>query len=75
MKYFTTAAALFAGVAVANYNITTETVTAYTTFCPEATTLTHGSSTITVTAVCQRLGKLMIRKRNANDVYSRLQLL
>lgn len=51
MKYFTTAATLFAGVAVAHYNVTTETVTAYTTFCPSATTITHGSSTIIATAV------------------------
>ena len=58
MKYFTTAAALFAGVALANYNVTTETVTAYTTYCPEATTLTYGSSTITVTAVSLKIGRL-----------------
>jgi len=30
---------------------TTEVVTAITTFCPEATTLTYGTSTYTVTEV------------------------
>jgi hypothetical protein len=30
---------------------TTEVVTAYTTYCPEATVLTHGKSTYKVTAV------------------------
>ena len=33
---------------------TTEVVTAITTFCPEATTLTYGTSTYTVTEVRTR---------------------
>jgi len=30
--------------------VTTDVVTAYTTYCPEATTITHGSQTYTATA-------------------------
>ncbi|VVT56786.1 uncharacterized protein SAPINGB_P005273 [Magnusiomyces paraingens] len=55
------AAAVFAGVASASYaNVTTvtlpceitttEVVTAYTTYCPESTTIVENSKTITVTA-------------------------
>ena len=43
------AAALIANVSATKY--TTKVVSAYTTYCPEATTLTHGSSTYTVTEV------------------------
>lgn len=32
--------------------VTTEVVTAYTTYCPEPTTITHGTETYTVTEVC-----------------------
>ena len=31
--------------------VTTEVVTAYTTYCPEPTTITHGTETYTVTEV------------------------
>lgn len=41
-----------ASVVAAGSNVTyvTEVVDVYTTYCPEATTLTHGSKTYTVTA-------------------------
>lgn len=32
-----------------NVTYTTEVVTAYTTYCPEPTTLTHGDKTYTIT--------------------------
>jgi len=45
------AAAIFAGAqAYSNVTYTTEVVTAYTTYCPGPTTITHGSSTYTVTS-------------------------
>ena len=34
-----------------NVTYTTEVVTALTTYCPEATMITHGSSTYTITEV------------------------
>lgn len=37
-----------------NVTYTTEVVTALTTFCPEATTLTHAGTTYTVSSVCLR---------------------
>ena len=52
MKY--TVALVAAATAVAANNgtsYTTEVVTAYTTYCPEATTITHGNKTYTVTSV------------------------
>lgn len=50
------ALALAAG-ATAHYNgtgisYTTEVVTAYTTYCPGATSLVHNSKTYTITSVC-----------------------
>ena len=46
------ATAAFIAGASANYaNYTTEVVTAYTTYCPAATEITHGSQTYTVTEV------------------------
>jgi hypothetical protein len=42
-------AALAAGVVASD--AVTETVTAYTTFCPEATTIVHGSSTYSISTV------------------------
>ena len=41
----TMAAGAFAGVF-------TETVTDYTTYCPEATSIVHGGSTYSVSTVC-----------------------
>ncbi|KAK4131133.1 hypothetical protein BT67DRAFT_436470 [Trichocladium antarcticum] len=59
MKFTAAVLALAAGAAAfannattsagANVVYTTEIVTALTTYCPEATTVTHGGSTITVT--------------------------
>jgi hypothetical protein len=50
------AAALVAGVSAAGYAngtvYTTEVVTAYTTYCPAATSLVYGNYTYTVTEVC-----------------------
>lgn len=51
------AAAGLAGVAVAQnatVDYVTEVVTAFTTYCPEATKLTHGGSTYTVSEVRKR---------------------
>ncbi|MCJ1375542.1 hypothetical protein MMC20_006779 [Loxospora ochrophaea] len=42
-------AALVATVSAQYANYTTEIVTAYTTYCPESTQITHGSQTYTVT--------------------------
>ena len=56
MKYAVAVAALVAG-ASASYNYTTEVVTAYTTYCPEATTLSYGSKTYTVTEVSSESGE------------------
>lgn len=47
----TAAAALVARVAATGEE-TTEVVTAYTTYCPEPTTISHGSQTHVVTEVC-----------------------
>lgn len=43
------AAAISGAAAWGNVTYTTEVVTAYTTYCPEATEITQGSSTYTVT--------------------------
>lgn len=58
MKFSTVVLAAAAGVA-ANKNVTyvTEVVDVYTTYCPEATQITHGTKTWTVTAVCFTLGE------------------
>jgi hypothetical protein len=52
---FSVAAVLGAAAAVqagySNVSYTTEVVTAYTTYCPYATTLTNNGQTITVTEV------------------------
>jgi hypothetical protein len=45
------ASALVAAVAAQNVTWVTEVHTAYTTYCPESTTLTFGSLTYTVTEV------------------------
>ena len=47
------AAGASAAVAASNQTVfyTTDVVTAYTTYCPEATMITHGSVTYTVTEV------------------------
>ena len=55
MKVFAAALALATGAAAAykgNVTYVTDVVTAYTTYCPAATTLTYGSQTYTVTKVC-----------------------
>ncbi|KAI1344754.1 hypothetical protein F5Y15DRAFT_3697 [Xylariaceae sp. FL0016] len=56
MKSFVAAVALAAGVSASysaapagNVTYTTEVVTAYTTYCPAATTMTYGTDTYTVT--------------------------
>lgn len=61
MRFSTAVAASAAFVAGANawgnYTgpvYTTEVVTAYTTYCPEATKITHGGVTYTVTEVSER---------------------
>jgi hypothetical protein len=43
-------ATLAMGVAATDY--TTEVVTQYTTYCPEATSIVHGSHTYSVSTVC-----------------------
>ena len=50
------AAALVAGASASSYQnattlYTTEVVTAYTTYCPAATSIVHGNITYTVTEV------------------------
>ncbi|KAF4925307.1 Clock-controlled protein 6 [Colletotrichum viniferum] len=49
---FSAAVLAFAAGAMANKNITyvTEVVSAYTTYCPAATVITHGDKTYTVTS-------------------------
>lgn len=47
---FAAAIAALAAGAVAS-DAVTETVTAYTTYCPEATTIVHGSSTYSISTV------------------------
>ncbi|KAL2018850.1 hypothetical protein VTK56DRAFT_339 [Thermocarpiscus australiensis] len=50
MKFSTAVLALAAGASAhSNVTYTTEVVTAITTYCPEATTLTHGGKTYTIT--------------------------
>jgi hypothetical protein len=50
MQFKAAAALAFASTVAAGYNATTtEVVTSFTTYCPEATTLTFGGSTYTVT--------------------------
>lgn len=49
------AVALVAGVSATYSNTTiytTEVVTAYTTYCPAATSIVHGTQTYVVTEVC-----------------------
>lgn len=49
-------AALVAGASAwDNVTYTTEVVTAYTTYCPSATAITHGTHTYTVTEVSKML--------------------
>ncbi|KAJ6787959.1 hypothetical protein PWT90_10384 [Aphanocladium album] len=52
MKFSVAAVIAAAGVAtaVSNVTVTTEVVDVYTTYCPEATQITHGTKTWTVTA-------------------------
>jgi len=54
MQFSTAALVAVAATAVSAWQngtvYTTDVVTAYTTFCPEATTITHGSHTYTATA-------------------------
>lgn len=52
MKFFVAAVAVAATGAVAHSNVTyvTETVDQIVTYCPEATQITHGTKTWTVTA-------------------------
>jgi len=50
MQFKVAAALALASTVAAGYNATTtEVVTSFTTYCPEATTLTYGGSTYTVT--------------------------
>jgi hypothetical protein len=57
MQFTVAAIVALAAGAQASYSVpsnvtyTTEYVTAYTTYCPEATELTYGSKTYTVTEV------------------------
>ena len=53
MRFTFAAVAALAAGAMAQTGVvyTTDVVTAYTTYCPEATTLTHGNETYTVTEV------------------------
>jgi hypothetical protein len=55
MQFSVLALAAFAASAVAQYQngtvYTTEVVTAYVTYCPVATEITHGGVTYTATAV------------------------
>ena len=56
MQFFTLATIAAAATAVSAWSngtvvYTTDIVTAYTTYCPEATSITLGSSTYTVTEV------------------------
>lgn len=44
-------AALAAGAVGAMAGVTTETVTAYTTYCPEATSVVHGGHTYSISTV------------------------
>ena len=59
MKFSVAAAIAFAAGAQASYGYgsnvtyTTEVVTAYTTYCPVATEITHGGKTYTVSEVCR----------------------
>jgi hypothetical protein len=45
-------AALAACAAGAMAGVVTETVTAYTTYCPQATSVVHGSHTYSISTVC-----------------------
>lgn len=47
-----TAAVAAGGSSSAVPSVTTEVVTSYETYCPEATSFVHGSSTYSVTKVC-----------------------
>ena len=47
---FSIAALAFAAGAVAS-DVLTETVTAYTTYCPEATSIVHGGTTYSISTV------------------------
>lgn len=49
---FAAVLAIAAGVSAQNVTYTTEVVTALTTYCPEATTLTHAGTTYTISEVC-----------------------
>lgn len=44
---------------------TTEVVTAFTTYCPEATSFTHASSTYVVTEVSYKLPRAQSQSRNS----------
>lgn len=57
---FSAAVLAFAAGAMANKNITyvTEVVSAYTTYCPAATVITHGDKTYTVTSVRSRFWRM-----------------
>lgn len=50
----TMAAGAFAGVV-------TETVTDYTTYCPEATSIVHGGSTYSVPSVCSPSAQCLMK--------------
>lgn len=56
----TVASALVAGASAAHNGTmsapmyTTEVVTAYTTYCPEPTTIAHNNITYTISEVCAR---------------------
>lgn len=45
-------AALALGAAGAMAGVVTETLTEYTTYCPEATSIVHGSQTYSISTVC-----------------------
>lgn len=45
-------AALALGATGAMAGVVTETLTEYTTYCPEATSIVHGSHTYSISTVC-----------------------
>lgn len=45
-------AALALGAAGAMAGVVTETLTEYTTYCPEATSIVHGGKTYSIATVC-----------------------
>ncbi|MCJ1406002.1 hypothetical protein MMC19_000067 [Ptychographa xylographoides] len=73
----TAAAAFMTGVSASTYGngttvYTTEVVTAYTTYCPAATSIVHGNQTYTVTEVCAPLVPLRATISTLVDIFFKL---